>query len=774
MTKIRFRLAILVLPSMALQSQAFNVGVTADPLKAEINDRKVEVSIRHSCSAGEGYTGEARLTCGGTEPKPVGFDTKADREAVFPNVAELFSLNPGTHTFNGAVVLTDLNGGETSASGSVTVDFCRWRTVIVEPYNPCDKWTVSLYETENYTGVADFEPADFQGAGGKGSLSIAPEQREGFDSVGIHVFDEEWGANKTCVVSTVFEDYDACVNGSGQLIAKLGSIDMTLPVARMAGGNAPLLLSLEVRADNWTPTLPTRKSLRAVARESSTAGDYLIVGLDGDSAPSTSPWSSVGDDDGLLQLKYPGGFTDLTNYPSGGYGITGYAFTATPAVSTNDLRYIAATNQPVAFHYDVLPRDSEIVDFGGTSVTNSGLVITGWRVRGATNTWEYVCAADPEDEEGTADWRLVTKGVVRESKTTTRLAPDLRAIRDKTFAAQGGPAVADTLTVERNFPWGWTRVAEVVDPDGLALSNSWTYAEEGAGRYGRLVSHTDENDVTTTYEYDAQGRTSATTAPTPSGLRRTEYSYAVIDPRENAESPALPHTARTTTESIAGVVVARTWRAVFEANGRRTTITERAASQSAAYGDAGNLRDESVSYATAPSLGRLAGRPLSRLSHDGTLTAYSYSFGLLSAPGETGFRTFTAADTNAFLRRTRQRSLHGDARRDRLRHVRAHFVEDLRVRRRRPPPLVALLGRLARRIRLRRTRPRLAQGRLRRRHHDRIRRPRPRRPHRHGRRHGLSQDHRDGLRCPRPRPDREKMGGGDLQPFNPSTFQLLV
>ncbi len=65
MTKIRFRLAILVLPSMALQSQAFNVGVTADPLKAEINDRKVEVSIRHSCSNGEGYAGEAKLTCGG-------------------------------------------------------------------------------------------------------------------------------------------------------------------------------------------------------------------------------------------------------------------------------------------------------------------------------------------------------------------------------------------------------------------------------------------------------------------------------------------------------------------------------------------------------------------------------------------------------------------------------------------------------------------------------------------------------------------------------------
>ena len=644
------RFAVAAVVCAALQAWAFNVGVTADHLKAEIDDRPVEISIRHSCSEGEGYTGEARLTCGGTEVKPVGFEKKADREAVFPNVAKLFSLEPGTHTFDGEVVLTDLNGGETTASGSVTVDFCRWKTAIVEPYNPCDDWTVTLHEKENYPDVAEFEPADFPGKSAKGSLSIPRRQREGRDSVKIHVFDKDWGADKTFSVSTVFEDKDACANGPGELVAKLGSIDMSLPVARMSGGSSALLLSLEVRATRWTPTLLTRRSLRTVARESSSEADYLIVGLGDDPPPATSPWSSVRDDDGPLQLKYPDGFTDITNYPAGGYGLTGYAFSVPPPVSTNDNRYIAATNQPVLFHYDVLPREPEIVDFGETSVTNNGLVITGWRAGGATNTWEYVYAADPEDEDGSADWRLVTKGLVREGRTTARLAPDLRATRARTFPAQGGPAVADTLTVERNFPWGWTRVAEVVDPDGLALSNSWTYAEEGEGRYGRLVSHTDENDVTMTYEYDAEGRTAAMTAPTPSGLRRTEYSYAMVDPRENAQSPAQPHTARTTTESIAGVVVARTWRAVFEEGDRRTTITERAASQSAAYGDAGNLRDESVSYAMAPSLGRLAGRPISRLSRDGTLTTYSYASGLLSAPGETGFRTFTAADTNAFLR----------------------------------------------------------------------------------------------------------------------------
>ena len=87
------------------------------------------VAIVHSCTDGEGYTGEAKLTCGGMKGRPVGFETEKDREAVFEDVARLFPLQPATHAFEGEVVLTDTGGGETTAADSVTVDFRRWNSI---------------------------------------------------------------------------------------------------------------------------------------------------------------------------------------------------------------------------------------------------------------------------------------------------------------------------------------------------------------------------------------------------------------------------------------------------------------------------------------------------------------------------------------------------------------------------------------------------------------------------------------------------------------------
>ena len=118
-----------LLAAAALPAPAFRVGVTADHLKAEINDRPVAVAIVHSCTGGEGYTGEAKLTCGGMKGRPVGFETEKDREAVFEDVARLFPLQPGTHAFEGEVVLTDTGGGETTEADSVTVDFRRWNSI---------------------------------------------------------------------------------------------------------------------------------------------------------------------------------------------------------------------------------------------------------------------------------------------------------------------------------------------------------------------------------------------------------------------------------------------------------------------------------------------------------------------------------------------------------------------------------------------------------------------------------------------------------------------
>ena len=182
MNTARELLSAAALLTAALSASAFNVAVTAEPLKADIDNCEVEVSIVHSCSNGEGYTGEAKLTCGGeSRTQGAGFGEDGGG-ASFPNVAELFSLDPGAHTFVGEVTLTDLKGGKTTASDSVTVDFCRWKTAIIEPYSPCEDWTVTLHETVHYTGEPEFELADSPGVTTKGGLSISRAEREGRDS----------------------------------------------------------------------------------------------------------------------------------------------------------------------------------------------------------------------------------------------------------------------------------------------------------------------------------------------------------------------------------------------------------------------------------------------------------------------------------------------------------------------------------------------------------------------------------------------------------------
>ena len=629
-----------------LSALAFAAQFTPSAEHAEIDLRKVSIGLVHDCTVGEGYSGTATISCKHSGTVSLGADDDLKTEAVVDDVGGKVDNEPGDYDFDCSVDLTDLEGDVVSVSDTVSVRLCRWDSVTIDPYGPCkDTWNISL----NVSGPYDGKPAFAIGGvavpdGEDPAIDYAAIRDTDTKSVDVTVRDDEWGGSKTATVNTDFSDGDP---QCGSIEVKLGSIDISLPVYIGPGTHSRRVTGLRVRSDAWDDSLLSRESLSVVSREVPQAGGFAVFALSARAtAINTNDVSQVFDDCGLRQLQYPGGFTDITNYPSGGYGVTAYSL---PATMTNGL-YVAATNQPARFHYDFLGREPEEVMVGGVVATNKGIVITGWRAGGATNTWEYIYGADPDDGEGTADWQLVSGGLVRESRETTRLSPDRRSIRARTYQAQGGGAVSDIVVTERKFPWGWTKVAEVVDPDGAALSSTWTYATSGEGSYGRLVSHTDENNVTTTYEYDAAGRMAATTSPTPMGTRRVEYSYAPVDPREDAHSPALPTEARTTTESIAGVVVARTWKAIIEGDGTRTVVTERAASQSASYGASGNLRDETVSYATSDSLGRLAGRPIRRLSHDGTLTAYSYGIGNLLRSNDTAPCDFAASPTGAFLR----------------------------------------------------------------------------------------------------------------------------
>ncbi|MBQ6104087.1 MAG: hypothetical protein IJL06_10510, partial [Kiritimatiellae bacterium] len=142
----------------------------------------------------------------------------------------------------------------------------------------------------------------------------------------------------------------------------------------------------------------------------------------------------------------------------------------------------------------------------------------------------------------------------------------------------------------------------------------------------------------------------------PAGLRAfaTVYGYAPLSgDTTNVLDNASPRTvSRYVVEDGAPVLVSRTW-TVYA---RGTTAgfpsvavrTERAASQSASFGDVSNAVSVSVSVdpdaSGVPLL--LRGRPLSCTGEDGVTTAYDYAFGTWDAAA----RAFAAASGASHLR----------------------------------------------------------------------------------------------------------------------------
>src|SRR5262249_12211170 len=85
------------------------------------------------------------------------------------------------------------------------------------------------------------------------------------------------------------------------------------------------------------------------------------------------------------------------------------------------------------------------------------------------------------------------------------------ANRTETVTIKNGSneIVYKEINTWRLFPWGEERVQNVVDPDGAALTNSWTFYSDAAndgGNYRRLKQELNSNGHWSRYKYDDAGR----------------------------------------------------------------------------------------------------------------------------------------------------------------------------------------------------------------------------------------------------------------------------
>lgn len=151
-----------------------------------------------------------------------------------------------------------------------------------------------------------------------------------------------------------------------------------------------------------------------------------------------------------------------------------------------------------------------------------------------------------------------------------------------------------------NFPWGEAIVKSVTDPDNVNHQTTYEYYDNNSSslKYGLLKKQVSSSGKWTKYDYDSSKRRKSVVRPFMSSdstegdnaHRKTTYDYG--------QDALMAYTPEVTTDYLLGVVIGKTYHVVTTNNFMRTEIHERAATQNADFGDAGNLRTTTVYYST--------------------------------------------------------------------------------------------------------------------------------------------------------------------------------
>ena len=282
-----------------------------------------------------------------------------------------------------------------------------------------------------------------------------------------------------------------------------------------------------------------------------------------------------------------------------------------------------------------------------------------------------------------SDWNVVDP--VANTLSSLRTTDLLDDPEDPTFteervladASDASRVYSHTISVSRRFGEGDSAVLREVERRedvGTPYEKTATasYWEDGGGRAGlpRLVAG-DARPWSWT-DYDDRGRSvlafeqrdgsetpwdgtgwSLSSPPAPSAFATaSDYTPLPGDSNHRDDIPAVRTQSRYAIDGYSPILIARTWFVYVRGTNAGlpsvTVRTERAASQSAQFGDPSNAVSVAVSVDPdaegVPLL--LRGRPLSYTGEDGVTTTYSYDLGAWNA----STRTFAAGSGASHLR----------------------------------------------------------------------------------------------------------------------------
>jgi len=395
-----------------------------------------------------------------------------------------------------------------------------------------------------------------------------------------------WVVNEAIVVvapdfTTVPDPQDCCspcnVCEPGELNASLQSIHVNIPLGsdNFGGSAGALTLSAELPS----PTLATLSGLRY-----SVASTVEVV-------PEVSGRRQFKTSQALFDLQVNTSYKyTIAVYSAGNFGTTKVSGFYPPTGSASSTTVIENPDaSPTVYNKLKITRTT-----GGNSVVS-----------------EYTYTA------GTGLWELSNgSGLRKEARASVWNGSQTIRTETVTIKNSGNQVVYKEINTHQLFPWGQERVQQVVNPDGAALTSTWSFYENQAtdgGNYSRLKQQVDAYGHWVRYEYDTYGReTKRVSQFQNTATGSAENVNRVVTTSYGTSDPQI-----TTIESLLGQEIGRHYQVVHSGEVRNIVCQTPGATWNTAADNLTTITKKNTS-------GTFKGELQSVENPDGTMQLYSY------------------------------------------------------------------------------------------------------------------------------------------------------
>ena len=279
---------------------------------------------------------------------------------------------------------------------------------------------------------------------------------------------------------------------------------------------------------------------------------------------------------------------------------------------------------------------------GGVSYAGAlnRLKITIEEAGGSPKVYDYTWVANPVTSNFDETILVHPSGLKQEGhqqiwSSDGQTYQEIRTVRDAS-----GTLVSKVVSHYENFLFGFRRVSEVVDPDGAALTRTWTYIEGSANPadpkplgYSLVKRYTSPTGYWEEYSYDADAQVTKTVS-----RYLNSTTYAEADNKVETTAYAITNPVRTYITTIKGQKVSRSYEAETDDTAsheyERRTLT--AVTPGAAWTATDNLVSTSRAYTSAHPTALLRGQTKWTERPDGVRTFFSYASGTRTVTADTG------------------------------------------------------------------------------------------------------------------------------------------